>query len=280
MITVAKLDGIRRMTSYRRLDGFPIIVAAGLSTDEIYGQWQGYAKRSIAALAFFLFILAWLGRKLLRQLAIRERLELQLNSARDHLAQANAELSALAWTDGLTRLANRRAFDTALERELARARREGGKLSLLMIDVDFFKPYNDNYGHPEGDVCLQRVAKALATRIARPPDLVARYGGEEFIVLLSGTDAAGAATVAEHLRDAVAALRIPHGFSPAGTVTISVGGTSMDLAARQYCKAADLAASADAALYEAKQGGRNQVRMLECVSPAQSANAVARDAMR
>ena len=166
-------------------------------------------------------------------------------------------LDSLASLDGLTHIPNRRRFDEALKLEWARAAREGTPLALAMLDVDYFKPYNDHYGHGRGDECLRRVADALRTRLQRPADLVARYGGEEFVLLLPDTDAAGALSLAESCRAAVSALRIAHAYSAAADhVTLSVGVA----AARPPDEGASLLlARADEALYRAKSEGRNRV---------------------
>lgn len=169
------------------------------------------------------------------------------------LAAANRELAELATRDGLTGLYNRRHFDLRLTEELRRAQRNGEALSLLLIDVDHFKPYNDAFGHPAGDACLQRVAALIAAHAQRPGDLAARYGGEEFTLILPGADAAAAYAVAERLRRAVVAAALP---APQGVVTVSIGCSS--LRPLETEGTAPLLARADAALYRAKQDGRNR----------------------
>lgn len=253
----SKVDGVRRLYSYRHLDGFPLIVAAALSAEEIYAPWWISSLQLVGGLTFFIALLLWLGKRLLRQLAIRERLEEQLHLVSDGLAQANAELSALALKDGLTQLANRRAFDAAVQRELARARREGTSVSLLMLDVDHFKKFNDNYGHLAGDACLRKIASAISKQVTRPADIPARYGGEEFVVLLPSTGPHGVATVAERIRKAVAALEILHSHSSEGIVTVSIGGATFQ-PGLVGTDAEGLIAAADKALYEAKSKGRNR----------------------
>ena len=173
------------------------------------------------------------------------------------LKVANAGLARLATTDGLTDLVNRRGFEQALDTEWRRAIREETPLSLLMIDVDCFKRYNDTYGHIAGDACLRQVAGALAAACRRPADVVARYGGEEFAVILPSTASAGARTLAEAARRAVQLLHMPHAGSDHQTVTVTVGCAT--LYPRQALASSILVRCADAALYEGKHLGRNRV---------------------
>jgi diguanylate cyclase (GGDEF)-like protein len=139
------------------------------------------------------------------------------------LDQVNRELMRLSAMDGLTGLANRRHFDSVLRSEWDRGERRRHPVSLLMCDVDFFKPYNDSYGHLQGDECLRRVSSALQFAIRRPCELAARYGGEEFALLLPETNAQQAMEIAETVRSNVERLAIPHGQSPKGVVSISIG---------------------------------------------------------
>jgi diguanylate cyclase (GGDEF)-like protein/PAS domain S-box-containing protein len=181
------------------------------------------------------------------------------------LAASNKRLTEQSLLDGLTGIANRRRFDEALAREYRRHARGGALLSLVLIDIDHFKAFNDRYGHIQGDACLRRVAEALRQNVSRAGDLVARYGGEEFACILAETDATAAAALAERLRRAVAALDIPHEASPtAGRVTISCG------AATARClpggSPLDLLARADAQLYRAKAAGRDQAAAESCAN--------------
>lgn len=174
------------------------------------------------------------------------------------LAESNRKLEALSATDALTGIANRRRFDTALADEYARHARTGAPLSLVMLDIDHFKNFNDAYGHAQGDACLAAVAQAMAGRLQRPGDLAARYGGEEFICLLPDTGPQGARAVAESIRQAVAALAIPHAHSSAApVVTVSVGALSA--ACPPAADPGDLFKQVDALLYKAKNNGRNRV---------------------
>ncbi|MFA7291523.1 MAG: diguanylate cyclase [Rhodocyclaceae bacterium] len=166
-------------------------------------------------------------------------------------------LETLAGRDGLTEIPNRRAFDQALLQEISRSLRSGQTFSLGLIDVDFFKQYNDCYGHAAGDTTLKQVAKTLAGALRRPNDLAARYGGEEFVFILPESDAAGGVEVAEAIRQVVSELGIEHeksGVAP--HVTVSVGGVTVS--GRQG-SAEELLMAADRQLYEAKRLGRNRV---------------------
>jgi len=176
------------------------------------------------------------------------------------LKRTEVELQAQSGRDWLTGLANRRRFDEMIQQEWGRAKRDETALGVLMIDIDYFKPYNDTYGHQAGDTCLQQVAKSFSEVVHRPGDMLARYGGEEFVVVLPRTDVAGAAEVAEKIRAQVEALRIPHTNSlVSDLVTISVGVTAM--VPTEKSKPAVLVAAADQALYQAKHEGRNRVRV-------------------
>ncbi|MDB5800926.1 MAG: response regulator receiver modulated diguanylate cyclase [Rhodocyclales bacterium] len=172
------------------------------------------------------------------------------------LDDANRELTRLSAVDGLTGIANRRQFDEFLTREWARSARHETEISLLMCDVDFFKQYNDLYGHQMGDECLRIVALALAARVKRPTDLVARYGGEEFAVILPDTDLEGARQIAEAMRSDIERLAIAHGGGRDGIVTMSLG-VACRVPNRDGAGNAALIKAADDALYEAKGRGRN-----------------------
>jgi diguanylate cyclase len=177
------------------------------------------------------------------------------------LRMANLQLKELTIRDGLTKAFNRRHFDASLEAETKRAARTKLPLSLLMIDVDYFKALNDRYGHLAGDECLQKIAHALSAMFSRPEDVVARYGGEEFAIILPGANSSGASTVAQLVRNLVEDLKIPNEDSPIGKfVTVSIGTHTRVPAVGE--SPADIIAAADAALYEAKTSGRNSVHAL------------------
>jgi diguanylate cyclase (GGDEF)-like protein len=175
------------------------------------------------------------------------------------LKQKTDMLEELSHLDGLTGIANRRHFDEILSKEQGRLGRLGGSLSMIMLDIDFFKAYNDNYGHGTGDECLIQVAKALSGIVKRPTDLLARYGGEEFAVILPDTSLEGAMQVAKSLHDEINRLNIAHAFTPiADHVTLSLGVASLT-AEPGKASLEDLLKRADDALYKAKETGRNRI---------------------
>lgn len=182
---------------------------------------------------------------------MRVRNHMELKRHRDILAD-------LSLMDGLTGIANRRRFDEGLENEWRRAARSGSSLAIIMIDIDFFKNFNDHYGHGAGDDCLKKVARALTGAPRRPGDLVARYGGEEFVALLPETSHAAALAIAERMRQTILDLAIPHAYSDAAErVSISLGVAAATPGPND--DAGDLVMSADKFLYQAKQTGRNKV---------------------
>lgn len=184
------------------------------------------------------------------------------------------QLEREAATDSLTGLANRRAFDEALGREWARAVRNDSELSLILLDVDHFKQFNDRYGHHAGDACLRDVARAVQNVVRRPGDLAARYGGEEIAVILPRTPGPGAAKVAEALRLAVQGLGIPHIDSACGVLTLSLGAATATGTVGQAIAMPDgLLIGADGALYRAKHKGRNRVETVTLLPPKRGAHA-------
>jgi len=174
------------------------------------------------------------------------------------LEKTNKKLQALARIDGLTQIANRRVFDETLQKEWHRMQRSHLPIALLMIDIDFFKSYNDNYGHAQGDECLKQVAGAISGCIHRSHDIAARYGGEEFGCILPETDLKGAVTLADSILNAVRNCKIPHGYSNVtNIVTVSIGCFCMVPESKDKCNV--FIAEADQLLYKSKESGRNRV---------------------
>jgi len=186
-------------------------------------------------------------------------LEARVTERTHELAVANAKLAELASKDGLTGLSNRRYFELSLADMWIHFKRSQSPLSIAILDVDYFKRFNDNYGHPAGDACLQKLARVLESAVSRQTDLVARYGGEEFVILMPHTDREAAINVLSKVYAALNELAIPHAFSDtADHVTISTGiASTSDHSDLDH--AADLLKKADLGLYKAKKNGRNQI---------------------
>lgn len=193
--------------------------------------------------------------------ALRLKEEMDQRKARERELEAlTRKFEILSNQDGLTGVPNRRCFEDVFRKEWLRSRRDGTPLSAMMIDIDYFKSYNDTYGHLQGDTCLRQVAGAIQAALKRPGDFAARFGGEEFVAVLPGTDVAGALSVAGAIRANVRAASIPHSGSPEGgmlTVSIGISGAvpTMNL------EPEDLLAAADEALYQAKSAGRHRVEV-------------------
>lgn len=188
------------------------------------------------------------------------RLNRGLKQSQKRLLEVTHQLEQLAILDGLTGIYNHRHFQESLSNEWRRAQRNKKPVSLIMIDIDFFKNFNDSYGHPIGDECLKAVARALKQSVNRPGDLVARYGGEEFVAILPEASLEGAALIAERMRAAVEELKFPHRDSRiAEHVTVSLGVASF-VPARESSSDM-LITAADKALYAAKEAGRNRIQI-------------------
>ena len=239
-------DGIERHYTFTRIGDLPLILNVALSTDEIEAEWR--AKAFVIGGIVLVLCCVTIALSLLFGRELRRREAMQ------------GELERLSLTDSLTRLPNRRAFEDAGARAWEVARRNGKSLSLLIVDADHFKRFNDRYGHPVGDEVLQGLARSLSASVHRPDDLVCRVGGEEFAILLPETDQAGALRIAEKVHAEVSALMVSSAGIGAGAVTVSIGLAVAAQAATEVATLADLYRLADEALYEAKAGGRNQTR--------------------
>lgn len=249
------VDGVERVVGFRRVDDYPLIIFVALNKHEALAGWRQASLLSAAIVTFLLVILGLLGYRLIRLMKQQNHIQNELLDAQDRLIEANRTLELLALEDALTGLANRRQFDLFLHAEMGRAKRSHGSLALLLIDVDHFKRFNDNYGHLAGDECLRTISAIIRQNIKRPGDLAARYGGEEFAVVLPGTDYVGAFLIAEAIRHAVQQTGIEHDESTEGAVTVSVGVATCSPTSQELPD--DLIGASDKALYVAKASGRN-----------------------
>jgi diguanylate cyclase (GGDEF)-like protein len=239
--STSSMDQQQRLYTYSRVGNLPLTVMVALSSDEVFGTWRRTALLISGATGVLCAGLLWLTRLLARELRLRQR--------------AERELAQLAATDALTGVANRRMLDLSLRHEWFRAQRSGQPLSVMMIDADHFKAFNDRHGHQAGDQALRELAKVITANVRRPADLVARYGGEEFSVILAETDSTGAAQTAEHIRQAVEQMPRVEGADVA--MTVSIGISTWTAAVEMSLE--QLLFAADKALYQAKEGGRNRV---------------------
>lgn len=236
-------DGVKRLHTFVRIDDTPLVINVALAVDDILEPWVRRAALVVpVTLALFLSVMA--------QIVLFRR-EMRLRRAFE------AQLEMQAKTDGLTAIPNRRTFDETLAREWQSARRDGYPLSLLFLDADQFKRYNDRYGHQEGDELLKAMAATFKKNARRPRDLAARYGGEEFVVLLPNTSRQRAIGIAETIRRAILELGFPHPDNDGGVVTVSIGVATAVPKAGEEPSA--LVEAADAAVYQAKKSGRNRV---------------------
>ena len=261
------IEACRRITEDPRLGDIPVIVVTASSENgSLPAAFQAgavdYLLKPINPIELGARVRSMLRLK--RELDERKRREAELLEVTYRLAAAKSELQRLSSLDGLTGLSNRRHFDEVYGAEWKRAARDATFLSVILIDIDHFKAFNDRYGHLAGDDCLRRVAAALREGVKRPGDCVARYGGEEFVALLPETHQVGAGSVAEAMRLAVASLSLEHATSPvAPTLSISLGTATT--IPRETSSPAELLAAADEELYKSKNAGRNRLssRLLE-----------------
>lgn len=258
----SNIDGVERLYSYRYLDNYPLVAVIGFSRDDVLAKWRTSMMMYGAGLVGLALLLGYMGWRLLDTIRLALQSEKNLMETHASLKRVNRTLESMALQDSLTGLANRRQFDTLLSTEYKRSLRTGMPLSVMMLDIDHFKQFNDVYGHPEGDRCLKQVSDTLSRSLARAGDLVARYGGEEFSILLPNTELGAAEMLAQRVCAAIENLGIPHSGSPLGRVTASIGVASLMPGAgiaQQMAHQGDLVHAADQALYIAKRNGRNQV---------------------
>jgi diguanylate cyclase (GGDEF)-like protein len=264
-IIMSEMDGVEACRLIKAVDYLrdtPIIVVT--VKDEIKYLQMAFAMGAVDFITKPLNKVELLARvrsalRLKYEIDRRKAREKELRVIKEQLEDTSFVLKRLSSEDELTGISNRRGFESYLDQEWKRASRYDVPVSLILVDIDFFKEYNDTYGHQSGDQCLKEVASVLNGTLHRPADFVARYGGEEFVIILPNTDMNGGEVIAEKLREGVEALGIIHSSSQAsGRVTISLGvATAMP---SQNFSPSELVAAADQALYLAKQVGRNKVK--------------------
>jgi len=243
------VDGVTRLYGYRQLASYPLVVSAATSQDTILRGWHDRAFQSSVIVALVVLGIGLFGWVFIHQVRDGERIE-------KNLRKAQLALEQIATHDSLTGLANRRLFERSLDIEFARGARQVSPVSLIMLDIDFFKRYNDAYGHVAGDQCLAQVAQVVKTCCQRKSDLAVRYGGEEFAVLLPDTDINGALAIAGQIRRSVIDKHIIHSGSPTGYLTVSLGCYAFIPHGNDSPQV--FIQRADAALYQAKNAGRNR----------------------
>jgi diguanylate cyclase (GGDEF)-like protein len=259
-VSVAAVDGVSRMFTYTHVPGTPLIAVVAPAVDDVLAPWRH--RSNVAGVLTVAFGVVFVFVSWLLVFALRDK------------QRAQAALVRLAATDPLTGLSNRRVLDKRLDDEWRRARRENKPLSVLFIDIDHFKLFNDTYGHVSGDEALIAVADCIASVARRSVDLVARYGGEEFAVVLPNTTAQGAFAVAEQIRRRVESKVIVRGHGASQGVTVSVGCATTLPTETDIANGLDLLAAADQQLYVAKDQGRNRTSSAQWaeVSAAQAAS--------
>ncbi|TBU81024.1 hypothetical protein DNK06_07860 [Pseudomonas daroniae] len=262
MVLTAMLDGIRRIYGFDSSAEYPILVAAAVSEEQAMQSWKNRARQTWGLSSIVLLLLVSMAWLIWRALVRQGLMEASLKGMHRDLAEANHALEIIAGEDALTGLATRRRLDEALQAAFSSAPAQDQPLSFVLVDVDYFKRFNDQYGHPAGDEALKQVAAVLKRHAKRSVDTTARYGGEEMALVLPGAESTPALVVAERIRADVEALAIANEGSPYGKLTLSIGVASC-VPGRDMPTPAALVAAADVALYAAKGAGRNRVTRAE-----------------
>lgn len=266
--------GFARRLALSQKTGFPAMLSHSLHAPPLplyMPHLVGHAPAMLSQTVHIMPMGKWTARRHDQAYTLVQVTDVTPTVRRESLLRTRVDqMHLMARVDALTGIGNRRAFSETLETEVKAAIRAGTPLGLLMMDIDYFKPYNDHYGHPAGDQCLREVANMLQRVVRRPRDRLARYGGEEFAVLLPGTPIEGVLEVGREVVEQVRQLRLPHAARPEGDiVTLSVGAAS--IVPRHVDEGGTLLRKADDALYEAKAGGRNRM----CYAPAVRVDAAA-----
>ena len=266
-VVMPEIDGIQACRFIKKIEYYQDVPIIMVTADTDAGQLQmAFDAGAIDYITKPLNKIELLSRvssalRLKKEIDKRKSREAELLKVMYQLEEANEKLQSLSLIDGLTGIANRRFFDKALLKEWRRSKREKKSLALAMLDIDFFKEFNDTYGHLNGDECLRQVAQVINGVSQRAGDLAARYGGEEFVFIFPSTDSVGGLLLGERLRSAIEALRIPHSRSAISDVVTASVGVAVLLPEDENSD--KLIAIADQALYKAKRNGKNRVVVQE-----------------
>lgn len=259
----AIVDGVRRIYGFDASDKYPVLVAVAMAEIDALTAWKQRARTMWSFAVIATLIVVAMGALVLRALRKQSELAIELLAAHKSLSAANKTLATLASEDGLTGLANRRQLDERLESIFEHSLTESASFAFVLIDVDYFKLYNDTYGHLIGDRALIEVGRAMRLHVRKGTDLAARYGGEEMALILRGLDGGQAFAIAEKVRDSVERLAIEHRESPYHCITVSIGVVAGS-AGSSFSKVEEVVMAADQALYAAKRKGRNCVVQGSC----------------
>ncbi|MHB9329320.1 sensor domain-containing diguanylate cyclase [Phytobacter ursingii] len=258
---ISRVDNIERIFAFQKNKRYGLVTTVAVSTDEALNSWRHHAEILGAIVIFLIGCAIFSGSYVFKEISRRVQLNKELANAKESLMSANAQLKEMASVDSLTGLANRREFDHIFPKTIQTCAKNKKSISLLLIDIDFFKNYNDKYGHLDGDNCLRNVAAIIKQSLAELNAVAARYGGEEFVVILPEAELELAKKIAETITHNIINEKLIHEASPFGVVSVSTG-VSHARAADLDDDGTSLIESADTALYRAKFCGRNQVSVI------------------
>ncbi|PWF50825.1 GGDEF domain-containing protein [[Kluyvera] intestini] len=258
---ISRVDHIERIFAFQKNKRYGLVTTVAVSTDEALNSWRHHAEILSATIIFLVGCACFSGGYVFKEMSRRVQLNKELTNAKESLMSANAQLKEMASVDSLTGLANRREFDDIFPQTISECAKNKKSISLLLIDVDFFKNYNDKYGHVAGDDCLRSVAAIIKASLTEFNAVTARYGGEEFVVILPEAEPELAKRIAGSITRNIISERITHEASPFGVVSVSIG-VSHARATDLDDDGTSLIESADTALYRAKFSGRNQISMI------------------